>query len=113
MLICSVGSVVEIWLRRPKRWQFSLSGLGLLFAVVGAMLTLAKQREFLQEGISLLGMEPALGFDSLGSIDLNAVEWFAICVILCGTGCTTWTLAHGMIRIAGRLVRLVKPIAAG
>jgi hypothetical protein len=56
LLVSAAGLAVEGWLRKPKRWQFTLRGLGLLFAATGAVLTAVKHRLLIAQGLSRLGM---------------------------------------------------------
>jgi hypothetical protein len=84
LLVCSVGLAVEFWLRKPKRWQFTLRGLALLFAVTGAMLTAIKHQSLIDNGLSRLGMEPGLKLFQPFGIDLDSASSI---VIQCGLVC--------------------------
>jgi hypothetical protein len=109
LFVYSVGSVVEVRLRKPKRWQFSLRGLGLLVAVIGVVLTLVKQQSFIQDEISRIGMSPGLAFDVLV---LHHADWATIFAILCGVGCIAWVLIQMALRNVGRLLGLFRPVPA-
>jgi hypothetical protein len=112
VFVVSVGWFVESWLRKPKRWQFSLRGLGLLIAVIGAVLTLFEHQSIVDDAIRRLGMEPGNPFDLFGKSHLIAVYRCTIGIIVWGVGCTIWTLTHGLIHVVIRLVRLFRRVTA-
>jgi hypothetical protein len=108
LLVCSVGLVVEVWLRKPKRWQFTLRGLALLFAVTGAVLTSAKQQSLIDDGLSRLGMSAGLKLLSPFGSDL---DWASIIVIHFGLVCLVYAIARIAIGVVARLLALIKPVS--
>jgi hypothetical protein len=113
-LTSSVGWLVETWLRRPNRLQFSLRGVAVFFAIVGAMLTLVKERAVLEGGIILMGLAPGISSQPWygAPFELNAWVWAAVVVIFCSVSSSVWLLIHLASQATYRLLKCVNPTRA-
>ena len=114
VLISSIGAVVEIWLRKPNRWQFSLRGLCEFFALVAVVLSLYKHPYVIEGGILELGLSPSTLFQPWfgAPLELNAWAWATIVVVSCGVICSIWFLIHLASQAMYRLLKWVNPTRA-
>ncbi|HEV2970727.1 MAG TPA: hypothetical protein VGY55_12220 [Pirellulales bacterium] len=111
LLVISVMWVMEAWLRKPKRWQFSIRALGVWFAVVAVVLTILKQRSIVQKWIVDLGFAPGRPFEPhFESPGTDAWGWATIVAMLFGIGCFIWCFIHQTSRAASYLMRRLKPV---
>ncbi len=104
LLFPAVIWFMEGWLRRPKPWQFSLRGAAIFTAVVGILLTLVKERIYLQAAIGFLGLPPGKPFE----IDefrhrIDALEWASIVIMLFVSGCIVRYLIELVLRMVAFL----------
>ena len=94
-LVLSVLWVVETWLRKSHRRQFSLGEAALWIAVVGFLLTVVKERLIFQMGIALIGLDPGKPFEPVERFPGPDVwGWTTIAVILLGIGCAVRYFFH-------------------
>jgi hypothetical protein len=114
LLTSSVGWLVETWLRRRSRLQFSLRAVCELFAVVAVMLTLVKQRTIVEGSILLMGLVPGRPFQPWfdAPYELNAWAWPAVVVIFFGVSCSVWLLIHLAPQATYRLLKCMNPARA-
>lgn len=104
LIVASVGTVIESWMRRPKRWQFSVRGMGLFTFVVAAVIALVKQQSWLTETFGHLGLLPGIVFDYLA---YYPADWPVLLAILFGIGCLLGLIVYGACRVAVRLLGLL------
>lgn len=100
LLFPAVIWFIESCSRRPKPWQFSLRGAFAWMVVVGILLTLVKQRIFLQAAIGFIGLPPGKPFEIDDfRLRINALEWASIVVMLFAIGC----IVRYLIALASRM----------
>jgi len=100
-LVFAVEWALEVWLRKPKRWQFSIREAAFWIAVIGVVITIVKQRFSLQQGIAALGLAPGRPFEQdRYAPGIDAWGWATIVVVLFGIGCFIRWLIHLASRTA-------------
>ncbi len=110
VLLVSVACVVERLVRKRKRWQFSLLGLALLIVVIGAMMTLIKQRLLIGGAMREFRMQPNIVFDEFAPRDADRLPGF---IVLLTVGFTMTLLVSATYRVVSWLLgRMIGTSAA-
>ena len=116
-LLTSIAFVVEMRMRRSKRWQFSLMDLLKLTAVVAVVLTLVVRRGEIYEALWGAALKPSLALERVIFMSpifqryAHLIWSISVILILFGLGCEIYTLGSFASFATRRLWSFTRPAA--